>query len=51
VKETTSMIPDDDPSRSLTVANPDDPGTAYISLMGNTYGMLVPASRPTAGTA
>ena len=35
------MIPDDDPSRSLTVANPDDPGTTYISLVGNTYGMLV----------
>lgn len=35
------MIPDDDPSRSLTVANPDDPGTTYISLVGNTYGMLI----------
>ncbi len=35
------MIPDDDPSRSLTVANPDDPGTTYISLVGNTYAMLV----------
>lgn len=35
------MIPDDDPSRSLTVAHPDDPGTTYISLVGNTYGMLV----------
>ncbi|MFG2858938.1 cupin domain-containing protein [Streptomyces mirabilis] len=35
------MIPDDDPSRSLTVANPDDPGTTYISLVGDTYAMLV----------
>ena len=35
------MIPDDDPSRSLTVANPDDLGTTYISLVGNTYGTLV----------
>ncbi|GAA3613280.1 cupin domain-containing protein [Kineosporia mesophila] len=35
------MIPDDDPSRSLTVANPDDPGTTYVSLVGNTYGMLI----------
>ncbi|MEU6547997.1 cupin domain-containing protein [Streptomyces sp. NPDC046859] len=35
------MIPDDDPSRLLTVVNPDDPGTTYISLVGNTYGMLV----------
>ncbi|RLP84401.1 cupin domain-containing protein [Micromonospora sp. BL4] len=35
------MIPDDDPTRSLTVANPDDPATTYISLVGNTYGMLI----------
>ena len=35
------MIPDDDPSRSLTVANPDAPGTTYISLVGNTYAMLI----------
>jgi quercetin dioxygenase-like cupin family protein len=35
------MIPDDDPSRPLTVANPDDPGTTYISLVGNTYAMLI----------
>ena len=37
----TTMIPADDPSRSLTVANPDAPGTTYISLAGNTYAMLV----------
>ena len=35
------MIPDDDTSRSLTVANPDDPGTTYLSLVGNTYAMLI----------
>lgn len=35
------MIPDDDPSRSLTVANPDDPATTYISLVGNTYAISV----------
>jgi quercetin dioxygenase-like cupin family protein len=35
------MIPDDDPSRPLTVARPDGPGTTYVSLVGNTYGMLV----------
>ena len=35
------MIPDDDPSRSLTVTNADDPGTTYISLVGNTYAMLI----------
>ena len=35
------MIPDDDPARSLTVANPDDPTTAFVSLVGNTYAMLI----------
>jgi len=35
------MIPDDDPSRSPTVANPDDPGTTHVSLVGNTRAMLV----------
>ncbi|MEU5513411.1 cupin domain-containing protein [Streptomyces griseoaurantiacus] len=35
------MIPDDDPSRPLTMAHPDDPGTTYVSLVGNTYAMLV----------
>ncbi|MEU6442337.1 cupin domain-containing protein [Streptomyces sp. NPDC047046] len=35
------MIPDDDPSRELTVANPAAPGTTYVSLVGNTYAMLV----------
>jgi quercetin dioxygenase-like cupin family protein len=35
------MIPDDDPSRSPTVANPDDPGTTHVSLVGNTHAMLV----------
>ncbi|MET8525466.1 cupin domain-containing protein [Micromonospora sp. NPDC005172] len=35
------MIPDDDPTRSLTVASPDDPGTTFISLAGNTYAMLI----------
>jgi quercetin dioxygenase-like cupin family protein len=35
------MIPDDDPSRSLTVANPDAPDTTYISLVGGTYAMLI----------
>ena len=35
------MIPDDDPARSLTVANPDDPETTFMSLVGNTYAMLI----------
>ncbi|MBQ0981526.1 MULTISPECIES: cupin domain-containing protein [unclassified Micromonospora] len=37
----TPAIPDDDPSRTLTVANPDDPATTYISLAGGTYAMLI----------
>lgn len=37
----TPMIPDDDPSRSLTVTSAEDPSTIYISLVGNTYAMLV----------
>src|SRR3954464_10013188 len=40
------MIPDDDPSRPLTVANPDDPSTTYISLVGNTYAMLITGEQP-----
>ena len=34
-------LPDDDPTRSLTVADPDDPETTYISLAGDTYAMLI----------
>ncbi|GAA2575841.1 hypothetical protein GCM10010435_59860 [Winogradskya consettensis] len=35
------MIPDDDPDRTLTVADPADPATTFVSLVGNTYAMLV----------
>ncbi|MFI5937441.1 cupin domain-containing protein [Actinoplanes sp. NPDC051494] len=35
------MIPDDDPSRALTVATPGDPATPFVSLVGNTYAMLI----------
>ncbi len=35
------MIPADDPTRSLTVASPDDPAVTHISLVGNTYTMLI----------
>jgi quercetin dioxygenase-like cupin family protein len=35
------MIPDDDPARSLTVADPADPATRFVSLVGNTYAMLI----------
>lgn len=36
-----TTIPADDPSRTLTVATPDDPGTTYVSLAGDTYAMLI----------
>jgi quercetin dioxygenase-like cupin family protein len=42
------VIPDDDPSRSLTVANSDDPATTFVSLVGNTYAMLITGAQ-TAG--
>jgi quercetin dioxygenase-like cupin family protein len=35
------MIPDDDPARSLTVAEPGDPATTFVSLVGNTYALLI----------
>ncbi|MEU5963266.1 cupin domain-containing protein [Micromonospora parva] len=37
----TPTIPDDDPNRTLTVTDPDDPATTYLSLAGGTYAMLV----------
>jgi quercetin dioxygenase-like cupin family protein len=42
------MIPDDDPARSLTVASPDDPATTFVSLVGDTYAMLITGAQ-TAG--
>lgn len=34
-------IPDDDPSRDLTIAHPETPGARHISLAGGTYTMLI----------
>jgi quercetin dioxygenase-like cupin family protein len=34
-------IPADDPSRSLTVASPDDATVRHIALVGNTYTILI----------
>ncbi|MCF0091397.1 cupin domain-containing protein [Micromonospora sp. MH99] len=34
-------IPDDDPTRTLTIAGPDGPATTWISLAGGTYAMLI----------
>ncbi len=36
-----STIPPDDPRRTLTIANPDDPGSPHISIAGDTYTILV----------
>ena len=34
-------LPADDPARALTVVHPDDPGARHISLVGDTYTILV----------
>jgi hypothetical protein len=34
-------IPEDDPRRSLTVANPDSPALRHVSVAGGTYTILV----------
>ena len=36
-----SAIPADDPSRSLTVINPDGAGARHVSVVGDTYTILV----------
>jgi len=42
------MIPDDDPARNLTLAQPDNPSLPHIGLVGDTYTILV-AGADTAG--
>lgn len=46
-----ATIPDDNPTRTLTIADPDAPNALHISLAGDTYTMLVTGSRLTAATA
>src|SRR5713101_648229 len=41
-------IPADDPDRQLTVADPDDVGIRHVSLVGDTYTILVSGAQ-TAG--
>ncbi len=43
-----SSIPADDPGRALTVADPDDPAVAHLSIAGGTYTILVTGAQ-TAG--
>ncbi|WP_189226131.1 cupin domain-containing protein [Saccharothrix coeruleofusca] len=38
---TGPAIPDDDLTRSLTVAHPDAPGATHLSIAGNTYTVLI----------
>jgi quercetin dioxygenase-like cupin family protein len=38
---TLSTIPADDPTRTLTVVNPDQPDMQFLSLAGDTYAMLI----------
>jgi quercetin dioxygenase-like cupin family protein len=37
----TDTIPADDPNRRLTVADPDSPGLRHVSVVGDTYTILV----------
>ena len=47
----TGPIPADDPQRQLTVTAPDDGHARHIAQVGNTYTILVPATRPRGVTA
>jgi quercetin dioxygenase-like cupin family protein len=38
---TGAAIPPDDPRRELSVASPDDPKARHISIVGNTYTILL----------
>jgi quercetin dioxygenase-like cupin family protein len=44
---TGSSIPADDPSRTLTIANPDDAGIPRVSVAGGTYTVLVSGAETT----
>jgi hypothetical protein len=43
-----TMIPADDPARSLTLSRSDNPNLLHIGLVGDTYTILV-AGKDTAG--
>jgi len=44
----TNMIPPDDATRKLTLANPDDPMSRHVAVAGGTYTILV-SGKNTAG--
>ena len=37
----TQPVPADDPARSLSVVHPDDPGLSHVSIVGDTYTILL----------
>jgi hypothetical protein len=39
--QSEATIPADDPQRTLTVANPDNPTLPHVSIAGDTYTILV----------
>ena len=43
-----SAIPADDPKRTLSIVDPDDPGLRHIAVVGDTYTILL-SGRETAG--
>src|SRR4051812_21472718 len=43
-----SSLPDDDPTRLLAVARPDDPGLLHLAVVGDTYTVLL-SGEQTAG--
>lgn len=42
------VLPPDDPTRALTLADPDDPGLTHLAVVGDTYTFLV-TGQDTAG--
>jgi len=44
----SSPLPDDDPSRKLTIASPDSPRVRHVAVVGNSYSILVSGAQ-TAG--
>src|SRR3954462_10613343 len=47
-RSSMSSLPDDDPHRGLTVARPDDPDLLHLSVVGDTYTVLL-SGEQTAG--
>jgi mannose-6-phosphate isomerase-like protein (cupin superfamily) len=37
----TQTVPPDDPTRKLSIVNPDDPALRHVSVVGDTYTILL----------